>query len=168
MYQIVAFPDAADAAGIESFRRCHDPSFHEIAAHVALAPPFREDDPAGLVRRFLSFDRTGPLEMMFAPPESRSRALLLPVLDGAGRVSAAVGAIRDSVLPLSARLGRADGSVALRLGLFASDGEAELARRAWLATEGLPTGFRAGALTLLLADERGLWHEVRKLALSAD
>ncbi len=163
MFQIVVFPGDEETAAIEPFRRLHDPAFHEIGAHVVLAPPFDDAEPDALIRRFLAFEAPGSLDLSFGAPVGRGRALAVPVLDPSGRVGAVARAIRETVLPLSARMQENPDEPAVRLGLFPSDAELELARRAWLATSPRPTGFRAAELVLLLEDERGLWHEVRRL-----
>src|SRR6185436_16343124 len=89
---------------IEPFRRLHDPAFHEIGAHVVLAPPFDDDAPDALLRRFLAFEPPGTLDLSFGAPAARGRALTVPVLDADGRVGAVVRALREAVLPLAARL----------------------------------------------------------------
>lgn len=163
MFQIVVFPGAEETAAIEPFRQLHDPSFHEIPAHVVLAPRFDDADPEALVRRFLAFEAPGTLDLSFGAPVAIGRALVIPILDPDGRFGAVIRALRDAVLPTSARLHEPGDAPGLRIGVFPSDAELELARRGWLATSPRPTGFRAAEIVLLLEDERGLWHEVRRL-----
>jgi hypothetical protein len=163
VFQIVVFPGDEASAVVESFRRSRDPAFHEIGAHVVLQPPFHDDDAAALAARFDAFEAPGSLDVSFGAPLARGRALCLPVLDPDGRVGALVRALGNAVLPLSARVRELTEGPALRLGLFASDHELELARRAWLATTPRPNGFRASELVLLFDDVRGLWHEVARV-----
>lgn len=163
MFQIVVFPGAEETAAIEPFRQLHDPAFHAIPAHVVLAPRFGDGDPDALIRRFLAFETPGTLDLSFGTPVATGRALVIPILDPDGRFGAVIRSLREAVLPTSARLHEPTDAPGLRLGLFASDAELELARRGWLASSPRPTGFRAAAILLLLEDERGLWHELRRL-----
>lgn len=164
MLQIVVFPPEDAAAAIEPFRRLHDPAFHQVGAHVALVPPWDDGDHAAVVRKLGDFTPPGTLDVSFGAPEARGRSLALPVLDPDGRVGAFVRTLAARALPTSALVGERAVAPALRLGLFVSDAELELARRAWLA-EPRPRGFRARELVLLFDDVRGLWHEARRFSL---
>lgn len=161
MLQIVVFPPEDAAAAFEPFRRLHDPAFHQVGAHVPLVPPWDDGDHAAVVRKLGDFESPGTLDLSFGAAEARGRALVLPVLDPAGRIGAFVRALSAQALPTSALVGERASTPALRLGLFVSDAELELARRAWLS-EPRPGGFRAGEFVLLFDDVRGLWHEARR------
>ena len=157
VYQVVVFPPDDVQTPVEAFRRLHAPAFHRLSAHLPLLPPFEAPD-AGLLERFDAFASQGAFEVSLGPAEARGRALVLPVSDGALRIEALRKDLAAALLPpLEPEEGE---SPAVRLGLFASESELELARRTAQAVRELPS-VRVNAVTLLLQDERGIWHEVR-------
>lgn len=163
MFQIVVFPPEETRAAVEPFRRLHDPSFHRVAPHVALVPPFEEPDATALRRRLASF-RPGPAPTFaFGEPRVVGRSLCVPVEDAEGRLAALVRGLREAVLPLAARMQENADLPALRVGLLGSDAELELARRAFVAAAPPFPAFAPEALVLLMDDVRGLWHEVQSV-----
>ena len=163
MFQIVVFPPEETRAAVEAFRRLHDPAFHRVAPHVPLAPPFEDADATGLRRRLAAF-RPGPAPTLaFEEPRAFGRALCVPVGDGNGRLAASVRALRETVLPLSARLQQNGDAPALRVGLLGTAAELEMARRAFVAASPPLAPFTPDAIVLLMDDVRGLWHEVQSV-----
>lgn len=165
MLQVVVVPPEDVISALEPFRRLHDPAFHRHAPHLSLGAPFDAGDGDLLVRRFLAF-RAPSVLVTFDAPAADGSALVLPVKDEAGRFAELTAAVRDGVLPPSARVAAPGPAPSLRIGLFASESERELARRAFGATVPRVPGFVAKSLTLLLEDVRGLWHEVRSVPLT--
>ncbi len=161
-------PPAESLTHVEELRRLHDPAFHRIAAHVALLPPFDAADPS-LPARFDAFDGGPTFDASFGEPLVQGDALCLPLARGDGELRALRDRLADALLgPADALLGPADepprASPSLRVGLFGSAAEAELARRA-LSTLPRPAPWTVVDVVLVLEDVRGLWHEVRRRAL---
>lgn len=165
MLQVALVPPEDVARALEPFRRLHDPAFHRHAPRIALTPAFDGPEDDALARRFDAFRAPSAL-VAFGPPSAHGEALVLPVLDEARRVAALSAALRDAVLPASARLLADAGPPSLRIGLFAGAAERELARRSFEAAVPRVPAFVARDVVLLLEDARGLWHEVRRTALS--
>ncbi len=161
MYQVVVLPPPEPLREIEEMRRLHDPAFHRVPAHVSVLPPFEPWD-AHMVERFDEL-RCGPaFRARFGPPQPVGRALCLPLVEGADGASSLQQAVAAALLgPVAPPPASAP---SLRVGVFVSDAELELARRS-LATLPAPPAFTVGAVTLLYEDVRGLWHEVRRRAL---
>ena len=161
MYQVVILPPAGLIEQVEQFRRLHDPAFHRLPAHVPLLPPFEP------VRRdFLSaFDgfRAERFAIGFGEAVTGDHVLGLSVVRGAESLvalrRALVDALQDPGAPLPA------GPPSLRIGLFTSDAEQELARRA-VGTVEPPPDVEVRALTLLIEDVRGIWHPARERVLT--
>jgi hypothetical protein len=160
VFQVVVLPPDGAATRLEEFRRVHDPAFHRIGAHLALLPPFEADDRA-LAERFADF-RASAFDVSFGPAAPIGRALGYPVEDGADAVRALTASLASALL---GPFGEPPFLVpAVRVGLFGSDAEMELARRTlWDAPP--PGPWRVAEVTLLLEDVRGLWHPVRRAAL---
>jgi hypothetical protein len=165
VFQVVVVPPGEVAAALEPFRRLHDPAFHRHPPHLPLTAPFDAADGDALARRFAEF-RAPSVLVAFGEPRAEGAALVLPALDEAGRIAALADALRDAVLPLAARVACGPPPPALRIGLFGSDAERELARRAFAATVPSVPAFVAAEIALLLEDVRGLWHEIRRVALA--
>jgi hypothetical protein len=159
--QVVVMPPAETMREVEEFRRLHDPAFHRVAAHVPVLAPFDSDD-AGLIVRFDQHPAPPAFDVTFAPAAAAGRALVVPVSDGAAPLDELRRRLAAALLPPLAESSPAAPS--LRIGLFGGDAEIELARRAFGTRSG-PRGFRVTEVTLLLEDERGLWHEVRRKRL---
>lgn len=158
----VLIPPAA-LGDLDSFRRLHDPAFHRGAARVPVLPSF-ETPRADLLVRFDALDLydVAPFLVGFGAPAADGRALELPVSDGCEALQKLRRLLARGLL---GPLADADGAPpAVRIGLFSSDAERELARRAF-STGRAPAPFRASSLALLFEDERGLWHTVRERAL---
>lgn len=164
MFQVVVAPPEDVVAALEPFRRLHDPAFHRHPPHIALTPTFDAADGDALLQRFLTF--RGPSVLVtFDGPRTEGSALVLPVLDEAGRVAALGAAVREAVMPAPARALAEAIRPSLRIGHFATDAERELARRAFTASgDGIPA-FIAKEATLLVEDVRGLWHGLRTVEL---
>jgi hypothetical protein len=155
--QVVVLPPPATTAAVEEFRRLHDPSFHRLPAHVPLLPPF-EAEREDLLARFDSLRGCAPFEAALGPPQACGAALVLPLTAGAAELAALRQSLAQELLgPLGAA---PEGAPAMRVGLFGSDAERELARRA-LASLPAPAAFTVEEATLLLEDVRGLWHPIR-------
>lgn len=165
MLQVAVVPPADVVAALEPFRRLHDPAFHRHPPYLALTQAFETSDGDALVRR-LDRVRAASFVVTFDAPRAIGQALVLPARDEAGRIAAVLAALRDDVLPTSAKLAETPVVPALRIGLFTSDAERELARRSFEATVPAVPGFVATELTLLLEDARGLRHEMRRIALT--
>jgi len=163
VFQIVVFPPEETRAAVEPFRRLHDPAFHRVSPHVTLVPPFEEADARALRGRLAAQRSVAPATLTFAEPRVLGRALCVPVDDGDGRLAAFLRGLRDSVLPLSARLQENDDVPSLRVGLLGTDAELELARRSFVATAVRLAPFAPESLVLLMDDVRGLWHEVQSV-----
>lgn len=164
MFQIVLLPPDGVVAALEPFRRLHDPAFHRHPPHLALSGTFDAGDGDALLRRFTEF-RGASVLVTFDDPRADGGALVLPVRDEAGRLAALAASVRAAVLPVTARV-RDDAALpSLRIGLFPSDAERELARRAFAATVPRLPGFVASEVALLVEDVRGLWHELRRAPL---
>jgi len=163
--QIVVVPPPEVVEALEPFRRLHDPSFHRSAPLLALTQPFETLDARGLHRRLDRF-RAPSLLVTFDEPRALGAALVLPARDEAGRIAATAAALRERVLPSSASLLDDGMPPSLRIGLFGSDAERELARRSFSATVPRVPAFVATELTLVLDDARGLRHETRRVALA--
>ena len=151
-------PPPASTGPVEELRRLHDPAFHRVAAHIPLLPAF-EANAATLLQRFEAV-RFAAFDASLGPPCAAGSALCLPVEQGSE-------AMRDLTAALAAALLGPLGepprtAPALRVGLFGSDAELELARRA-LATLPPPPPWTVRDIVLLLEDVRGLWHEVRRV-----
>ena len=155
-------PPPGTLASVEQFRRLHDPAFHRIAAHVGILPPFEPSD-ANVLDLFDAAALPPRFTAEFGAPAAVGRALVLPLTGGA-REGLALQAALARLL-----LGPADAgpalAPALRIGLFSSDAEMEMARRALTSLES-PPGFGVTEVSLLLEDLRGLWHPVRSLRLA--
>ena len=104
-----------------------------------------------------------PPTLAFAEPRAVGRALCVPIADGDGRVARLVHRLRESVLPLSARMQRNAEAPSLVIGLLGSDAELELARRSLDAAAPPFPEFAPDSLVLLMDDVRGLWHEVHRV-----
>lgn len=164
MFQIVVFPPEPAAAAVEPFRRLHDPAFHRVAPHVALVPPFEENDALGLRARLAAFRPPPSPTIGFGPPCVQGRSLCLPVAEGEAGLADVVAALCSEVLPLAARLQRNGDVPSLRVGLLGSEPELELARRSLRAALPEIAPFRPDAIVLLMDDVRGLWHEVQRVS----
>jgi len=162
VFQVVVLPPAESTRDVEEFRRLHDPAFHRIGAHMALVPPFDATEEA-LFARFDAMDLRPAFDVAFGPPVAHGHALALSVLSGEAALRALQGDVAAIVLP--PHVERPNASSALRVGLFGSDAELELARRA-LATLPPPDAFTVREVVLLLEDVRGLWHDVRRRRLA--
>lgn len=161
MHAVAVLPPVESLGDVESFRRLHDPSFHRAPAHVLLVPPFDGSDPA-VPGRFDHVDAGAPFDVAFGAPEVRGHEVVLPVTTGRARLEQLRAALFHALSgPLAAS---AHTAPALRLGLLATDAERELARRAFVNSRA-PAPFRVEAVTLLLEDERGMWHAVRRRRL---
>lgn len=164
MLQVVVVPPEEVVAALEPFRRLHDPAFHRHPPYLALTPLFDAADGEALVRRLERF-RGASAVVTFDEPRPLGAALVLPVKDEAGCVATLAAGLRDEVLPTSAKLADGAAAPALRIGLFASDAERELARRGFGAAVPRVPAFVAREIALLLEDARGLWHEMRRVRL---
>lgn len=162
---MVVVPPEEVVAALEPFRRLHDPAFHRHPPHLALSGPFDVADGDALLRRFTGFVAPSAL-VTFSDPCSDGQALVLPVRDEAGKVAALAQLTRVHVMPVSARLRDSALAPSLRVGVFSSDAERELARRSFAATVPRVPGFIAADVALLVEDVRGLWHEVRRQPLT--
>jgi hypothetical protein len=161
VFQVVVLPPAETMREVEEFRRLHDPAFHRVAAHLPLVAPFEPLD-ADLVARFDALRGAAAFDVTWGPAAVAGRALVLPVSDGEAQVDLLRAALTAELAPPLADTPRL--APALRLGLFGGDAEIELARRAF-STLPPPPGFRVRELSLLVEDERGLWHAVRERRL---
>ena len=148
---------------VEEFRRLHDPAFHRLPAHVPLLPPF-EPIRRDFLARFDAF-RSPPLTVSFGEAVAGECTLGLTVVQGHDELLAMRDALGHALLDESAP--RAAGPPCLRVGLFGSDAELELARRALGTAPELPP-LTIRMLTLLLEDVRGIWHPVRERVLRAN
>jgi hypothetical protein len=158
VFQVVVLPPPDEALVLEEFRRLHDPAFHRIGPHLPILPPF-EPEGTTLIERFDGFRGAGGFEVEFGPPTALGRALCLPAERGQAELRALRTALAASLLPPIAEA--PDGPIVLRAGLFGSDAEIELARRA-MATTGGVRPWLVREITLVLEDERGIWHAVRR------
>ena len=159
MFQVVVLPPPGSMGPVEELRRLHDPAFHRVAAHIALLPAF-EAATAALNERFdaIAFE---PFDASLGPPAAAGSALCLPIAQGSQEMRRLTSTLATSLLgPLGAPPRTAP---SMRVGLFGSDAELELARRA-LATLAPPPPWTVREIVLLLEDVRGLWHEVRRSA----
>ena len=155
-------PPAESTRDVEEFRRLHDPAFHRIGAHLVLLPPFDATNDS-LVGRFDAMELRPAFDVAFGPPVATGHALALAVTVGGAALHALQGDLAAALLPPLVE--RPNAAAALRVGLFGSDAELELARRA-LATLPPPDTFTVRDVVLLLEDVRGLWHDVRHRRLA--
>ncbi len=162
MFQVVVLPPPDAVLVIEEFRRLHDPAFHRIGPHLPLLPPF-EPGNATLLERFDGFRGGAGFDVEFGPPTAAGRALCLPAERGQAELRALRTVLAAALLPPLTEA--PDGPIVLRAGLFGSDAELELARRAMTVTGGVPA-WSVREITLLLEDERGIWHAVRRKRLA--
>jgi len=157
VYQVALLPPDHVRDALDAFRRIHDPAFHKAPVLLPVLPPFEPGE--GLSDRFDAFTGAARFTVSLGPARAEGRALVLPVEDGVLQLVALRLAVAAAVLgphdPCP------DTSSALRIGLFSTDAELELARRA-LGTYPMPEPFEVELVSLLREDERGLWHEVRK------
>jgi 2'-5' RNA ligase superfamily protein len=153
--QVVVLPPEDAMRGIEEFRRLHDPAFHRVAAHLSLVPPFHSDD-RGLVSRLERVPLPPSFDVLLGPPSPIGRALALPVVSGEAPLDALRRATAAALFPREELPPALPG---LRVGFFGSRAEMELARRAIL-TVAPPPPFPVSCVSLLVEDQRGLWHEV--------
>lgn len=157
MFQVVVLPPPDAVLVIEEFRRLHDPAFHRIGPHLPLLPPFEAHDRT-LVERFDGFRGPGAFDVEIGPPTALGRALCLPAGRGQAELRALRAELAAALLPPLAEA--PDGPVVLRAGLFGSEAELELARRAMTVAGAIPP-WSVREVTLVLEDERGIWHAVR-------
>lgn len=160
MYQVVVLPPDEVQELVESFRRLHDPGFHRSAVFLPVFGPFEPAGDEPLAR----FDglHGAPFTVNLGPPEARGSALVLPVREGAASLVALRESIRQELAPSAPE--PVTESPAVRVGLFTSEPEMEMARRAF-ASLAPPAPFRIDGLHLAFEDERGLWHTLRERRL---
>lgn len=164
MFQVVLVPPEDVVAALEPFRRLHDPAFHRHPPHLTLAGPFDAADAVALRRRFGDL-RAPSVLVTFDDARIDDAALVVPVRDEAGCVAALAAAVRDAVLPVSARVREEAFAPLLRIGILANGAERELARRSFAAAVPRLPPFVATEAALLVEDVRGLWHEVSRVSL---
>jgi hypothetical protein len=157
LYQLVVLPPPGAVRDVEEFRRLHDPSFHRVAAHLPLVPPFATADRR-LIERFDGLRLAPSFDVVLGRAAPIGRALALPVVAGAQAFDALRRAAAAELLPSFPE--PVFGVPAMYVGAFGGDAEMELARRAF-STLPPPPPFAVDAVTLLLEDVRGLWHPVR-------
>ena len=161
MFQVVVLPPPDLAAAIEEFRRLHDPAFHRVGAHVPVLPPFDSDDPA-LADRFDATAARGAFDVELAAATAAGQSLGLPVVRGRDELAALRAAFAAALLPALTELPGAPPS--LRVGLFGTAAEMELARRT-LEGRVAVASWRVEDVVLLVEDVRGLWHPLRRKRL---
>ncbi len=156
MYQVVVLPPPGSLGAVERFRKRHDPAFHRVGAHLPVLPAF-EARGDGVVREFAGLRGGAPFGIAYGSPAVRGRMLCLPITDGA----TALRGLRDALAAvfLDPLHSMPEAEPHLRVGLFASEPELELTRRA-LVNSQPPEPFEAQELVLLMEDARGLWHEI--------
>jgi hypothetical protein len=162
VFQVVVLPPAESTHGVEEFRRLHDPAFHRVGAHLPLVPPFDAAEDA-VLGRFDAMELRPAFDVAFGAPVASGQSLSLPLTAGEAALRALSGDVAEALLPPHAE--RPNAAAALRVGLFGTDAELELARRA-LATLPPPGAFTVREVVLLVEDVRGLWHDVRRRRLA--
>ena len=154
-------PPAETMGAIEEIRRLHDPAFHRVAAHLVLLPPFEPSD-ASLVERLDALELPPAFPLAFGAPVVCGTSLSLAVAQGADELRELQVALARGLLPSHAALPQAPAG--LRTGVHSGAAELELARRGLASLDPLAP-FAVRAVSLLLEDVRGLWHEVHQKRL---
>ncbi len=160
MYTVAVLPPPEALGEVEQFRRLHDPAFHRAPPHVALLPPF-EPIRRDFIERFDGISHAA-FSMCLGAPVAAEMTLGLGITEGEGHVRRLRAAVVDALLDPPAP--RPSGAPFLRVGVFGTLPELELARRSLSTVDALPA-FRVARVTLLLEDVRGLWHAVRDCEL---
>ncbi len=163
MFQVVVLPPPEALGALEEFRRRHDPAFHRLPAHVLVLGPFDPADERAL-DRFDTVAAPEPFVVELGAPELRDDGLYLPAWRGLDQLETLRADLAEALVGPDADVAATPPS--LRVGRFGIAAEAELVARS-LSAAGLPRPFTVDTLTLVLEDERAIWHPVRRRHLDA-